>query len=107
MRKDYERLQSAGVVFGNWKLVPMDGENWELAHRHVSARGKNKGHVQWNRVGRYYQYDTIENALRYAADHEAMDGNSDEESAILEALTEYGRITRELLDGVREALGDA
>ena len=59
-----ERAQNTGIVFGDWKLIPIDGCNWELAHRHANTRGDNAGRVQWNRLGRYYQSNTFHLALR-------------------------------------------
>lgn len=30
-------IQNVGITFGDWKLVKMDGDNWELCHRHVTG----------------------------------------------------------------------
>lgn len=62
-----------GIVFGDWMLAPLDSRNWELCHRHVAkAVGRHKGGTepQWNRLGRFYQFNTFDLALQYAADEE-------------------------------------
>lgn len=61
-------IQKGGIVFGDWKLMPIDSENWELCHRHV-PRGAD-GAPKWNHCGKYYNEHTIGSALRYAADQE-------------------------------------
>lgn len=63
-------VQDGGIVFGDWKLFPVDSRNWELCHRHANTRGESKGTVQWNRLGRFYQFNTFDLALQYAADEE-------------------------------------
>ena len=63
-------VQEGGIVFGDWKLFPVDSRNWELCHRHANTRGESKGTVQWNRLGRFYQFNTFDLALQYAADEE-------------------------------------
>lgn len=88
--------QRSGVTFGDWKLIPLDGDNWELAHRHVSSKGKNVGRMQWNRVGRFYQSNTFHLALEYAADQEAKAGCMEAERDIREHLAEYRRILSEM-----------
>ncbi len=94
------RAQEAGITFGDWKLIPLDGDNWELAHRHVSTRGKNEGRMQWSRLGRFYQSNTIHLALLYAADCELKAGCAEAERDIRDALAEYERI----VDGMKDAL---
>lgn len=89
------------IEFGEWRLVPCDTRNWELCHRHATSRGKNEGEVRWHRLGRYYQHNTLDEALRYAASQELMQRNRDEAESIWEALREYERITQTLLNGVR------
>lgn len=95
------------IEFGDWRLVPLDSRNWELCHRHVArATGKNKGGSEptWHRLGRFYQYNTIGEALRYATDCELMELRGAEAECIWEALREYERITRELEDDLLAAL---
>lgn len=50
MSKD---CQSNGIVFGDWKLVPVDARNWELCKLGESC---------WRPLGRFYQCNTIDNA---------------------------------------------
>ena len=95
------------IEFGDWRLVPSDGLNWELEHRHVTrATGKNRGGSEptWHRVGRYYQHNTIGEALRYATDCELKELRGAEAENIWEAWREYERITRELEDALLAAL---
>jgi hypothetical protein len=101
------KTTSGGIQFGDWKLIPMDANNWELAHRHANQRGDNKGRVQWNRLGRYYQYDTIPSALRYAADFEAKARHKESKATFEEYLREYEEMTERLIAEMREALNDA
>ena len=102
--KKAERKTSGGIEFGDWKLIPMDANNWELAHRHATQRGENKGRVQWNRLGRYYQWNTIPSALRYAADIEAKERHSDVAATFKEYLAEYEEVTERLVGMITEAL---
>lgn len=89
------------IEFGDWRLVPLDARNWELCHRHATSRGANKGDVRWHRLGRYYQYNTIGEAMRYAASVELMERRKDEAEGIWEALREYERILDSHQDGLR------
>lgn len=95
------------IEFGRWRLVPMDGLNWELYHWHESKRGKNKGTEQWNHCGRYYQWTTIANAMQYAIDGEMQARRRNEVVQIGDALREYERITRGLMDEFLASLGTA
>ena len=63
------------IEFGDWRLTPVDSLNWELCHRHVATRGKNEGREQWNRMGRYYSYNTLPNAVLFAAEQEMREGD--------------------------------
>ena len=109
-RKKQETEKVAGVEFGDWRLVPLDSSNWELAHRHAtgdtaSARKNGTvGKVQWHRLGKFYQFDTVEFALRYAADYEVKASCQDKVIPIAEALKEYERITKEFLEAVKGQL---
>lgn len=100
-------IQNNGIVFGDWKMVPLDSNNWELCHRHVtketnaSRSNGTAGTVRWHRCGRYYQHDTFANALRYVADEELKRGCADEAKSITDALREYERITVELMGAFR------
>lgn len=99
-------VQDTGIVFGDWKLVPVDSLNWELCHRHettdnVRARAAGSvGTVRWHRLGRYYSYSTFGNALLYAADCELKRGCAEAVMELGEALDRYERIA----DGLREAV---
>ena len=101
-RKD---IQSVGITFGDWKLVRMDGDNWELCHRHVTGdtvtarRNGTAGKVRWHRVGRYYQSNTFHLALEYAADWDMRNGIAD---STME-MGEYLRIYFEKLERFRTA----
>lgn len=92
------------IEFGRWRLVPVDKLNWELCHWHVATRGKNVGTEQWNRLGRYYSYNTIDLALRYAADQEMREKDGEAVHNILDALNEYETITAALMADVARAL---
>lgn len=76
-------IQSGGIVFGDWKLFPVDDRNWELCQyrtaldRHGNPAGDE---FRWYCCGRFYQYNTLHLALQYAADRELKD------SAYLEPL---------------------
>ena len=90
------------IQFGDWRLVPGDGDNWELAHRHISSRGKNKGKVSWHRVGRYYQKSTLANAIEYAADWDLRNG----EGGIV-TLDQYIKAYADTLERHRAAFVDS
>lgn len=107
MAEKTKSVQDGGIVFGDWKLFPVDASNWELCHRHANTRGKNKGVVQWNRLGRFYQYNTIPNAIKYAADCEVKNECHGTVMELWDALAEYNRITDALKADVIAALGGA
>ena len=106
-RKD---IQDIGITFGNWKLVKLDGDNWELCHRHVtgdtaSARKNGTvGQVRWHRLGRYYQSNTFHLALRHAADQELAAECESAAIPIEDALREYERIVTTMTDALKTAL---
>lgn len=56
-----ESVQNGGIEFGDWKLHPVDSRNWELCKR---------GDSGWRPLGRFYQFNTFDLALQYAADEE-------------------------------------
>lgn len=89
------------IEFGRWRLVPVDRLNWELYHLHAATRGKNAGTEQWNRLGRYYSYNTIDLALRYAADQEMREKDGDAVHNILDALNEYEAIIVRFMRALR------
>lgn len=90
------------IEFGRWRLVPVDSLNWELCHRHVVTRGKNVGKEQWNRLGRYYSHNTVENAITFAADQEMREGG--EVVSLADALREYERIVGAMVADVRRIM---
>lgn len=100
-------IQDVGIVFGDWKLIPLDGENWELCHRHVTKatakakRNGTAGMARWHRLGRYYQYGNIDSALAYAADAEVKADARDAAMDIREALAEYESIASFFRESVR------
>lgn len=102
--------QSAGIVFGDWKLVGADGNNWELCHRHVtngnaaSKASGTVGTVRWHRLGRYYQYNTISNALEYAASEELKSGHAEKAAGIREALDRLESILSGFEERMKEIL---
>lgn len=95
MSKD---CQDNGIIFGDWKLVPVDARNWELCHRHAvsdtptARKAGTVGVVQWNRLGRFYQYGTFPLAIQYAADCELKDKCHGTVMELWDALHEYDRI---------------
>lgn len=110
-RKD---IQDCGIQFGErWRLVPMDANNWELAHLHVTPpthtarKAGTDGEVRWHRIGKFYQWSTIGSALRYAADFEMREHNTGEVTAILAALEEHERILRDFTDRLSRILSQA
>lgn len=98
-----DNCQTNGIVFGDWKLVPVDSRNWELCHRHVArATGRHKGGTrpQWHRLGRFYQCNTFDAAIQYAADCELKDKYYDRATGLSDALAEY----RAIVDGMVAAV---
>ena len=98
-------VQEGGIAFGDWKLFPVDARNWELCHRHANTRGDNKGVVQWNRLGRFYQFNTFDLALQYAADCELKAKAHGRQMEIEDALHQYRAIVDALKADVLDALG--
>jgi len=90
------------ITWGDWKLIPVDDLNWELAHNHVNTKGKNIGRATWHRLGKYYQHNTIANALWYAADYDLKNGTEDLE--LKDAIREYESITDRMVAEIREML---
>ena len=96
-------IQDIGIVFGDWKLIPLDEPNWELCHRHEtgenarSRKSGNVGEVRWHRLGRYYQYNTFHLAIQYAADCELRDECQGRVMELQDALGEYERIVGEMV----------
>ena len=100
-------VQSGGIQFGErWKLFPVDDRNWEPCHLHANADNARSraagtaGQTRWNRCGRFYSYNTVGEALRYAADVEMKAKCAEEAIAISEAL----EMLRQTLEDFGEAL---
>lgn len=60
------------ITFGNYRLVPVDSNNWELEHFFLATKGfaKNNDTPKWYKMGHYYHLDTIGRALAYSVDEE-------------------------------------
>lgn len=103
-------VQEVGIVFGDFKLVPLDDRNWELCHRHETADTRTAresgtvGRVRWHRLGRYYQHNTIHLAIQYAADRALKDKAHGTQMELMDALHEYETITSALVSEVSRAL---
>lgn len=98
-----------GIRFGDWMLAPLDDRNWELCHWHVAkAVGRHAGGTepQWNRLGRFYSFNTFHLAVQYAADVELKAKAHGAVMELEDALHEYGRIVESLKADVIEALGE-
>ena len=97
-------VQNGGIVFGNWKLLPTDKENWELCEWYA-PKGTDDA-PSWHRIGKYYNEHTIGSALRYAADREMKAKCKDHALKILEALemldATLSEFTERLSEGLRE-----
>ena len=71
MAEKTKSVQDGGITFGDWKLFPVDSRNWELCHRHeTGGTGVGAGVTKWHHLGRFYQFNTFDLALQYAADEE-------------------------------------
>lgn len=107
MSKD---CQTNGIVFGDWKLVPVDARNWELCHRHAvsdtptARKAGTVGNVQWNRLGRFYQFNTFDLALQYAADEELKGKAYGTVMELQDAIGEYRTIVTVLKSDVLSAI---
>ena len=94
-------VQNGGIVFGDWKLFPVDSRNWELCHRHeTGGTGADAGVTKWHRLGRFYQFNTFDLALQYAADEELKGKAYGRQMELQDALYEY----RAIVDGMSAAV---
>lgn len=99
-------VQEGGITFGDWKLFPVDARNWELCHRHATGgSGSDAGVVKWHRLGRFYQFNTFDLALQYAADCELKAKAHGRQMEIEDALHQYRAIVDALKADVLAALG--
>lgn len=68
-------VPDCGILLAEgWKLVPVDERNWELCEHRAprdSHGNPRDGEPRWFRCGRFYQYNTIDEALLYVADEMA------------------------------------
>lgn len=103
-------IQDIGIVFGDWKLIPLDDRNWELCHRHEmpdndkTRKAGTVGTVRWVRLGRFYSYNTFDLAVQYAADVELKAKASERAMELAAALEEYRSIVADLKADVASAL---
>lgn len=91
-----ESVQRGGIVFGRWKLNPMDSRNWELCEL---RDGK------WRPLGRFYQFNTFDLALQYAADCELKAKAHGRQMEIEDALHQYRAVVDVMKADVLAALG--
>lgn len=102
--------QNGGIVFGDWKLFPVDDRNWELCHRHAMAdnartrEAGTAGTLRWVRLGRYYSYNTFDLAVQYAADVELKAKAEERVMELQDALAAYRTIVDTLKADVVGAL---
>jgi len=76
-----ESVQKGGMLLADeWKLWPMDDRNWELCRLSDGA---------WVPCGRYYQYNTIDQAMLYVLDVLAKQGATDQMLALASALRQW------------------
>ena len=88
-----DRVQEGGIILAHgWKLWPMDDRNWEL------CKAAEDG--SWKPFGRYYSYNTVEEALLYVIDELWRSGCADEARRLSADLAGYRACVAE----VREAL---
>lgn len=105
--------QNGGIVFGDWKLFPVDERNWELCHRHATSdtatarKSGTVGAMRWHRCGKFYSYNTFHLAIQYAADCALKDRAHGTQMELQDALHEYHTITERMVADVRAAMGGA
>lgn len=107
MKPTQKKIEN-GIKFGNWMLIPVDSTNWELAHWHVAkAVGRHQGGTepQWNRTGRFYQHNTFDLAIQYAADVELKAKAHAKVMELWDALEQYRDIIADLKADMLAALG--
>jgi hypothetical protein len=97
-------VQDGGIVFGDWKLFPLDDLNWELCRKREITRGSNAGKVEWRPCGKYYDCHTVGGAVRYAADAEMKELCQDSHIDLADAMDEHMRIVKRLCDELRASV---
>lgn len=87
------KVPEGGILLADhWKLVPLDERNWELCEfrQPQDTHGNPKdGEPSWYRCGRYYQYNTIDQAMLYVLDVLAKQGATDQMLALASALRQW------------------
>lgn len=91
-----------GILLADgWKLVPVDERNWELCQLRPprdSHGNPTEGEPRWFRCGRFYQYNTIDEAMLYVIDALMKDGCKDDAIALASAMRQW----QQLAESVRE-----
>jgi hypothetical protein len=100
-----KNVQDGGILLADdWKLYPLDERNWELCHlcptKETPATKANgtAGVVRWQRCGRFYSYNTIDEAMLYVIDALMKDGCKDDALALASAMRQW----QQLAESVRE-----
>lgn len=100
-------VQEGGIMLAdNWKLYPVDERNWELCRyvavndTPVSRANGTAGQMRWQPLGRFYSYDTVGEALAYAADELVKEKARQQALTLRVALAEYARACRMLREAV-------
>lgn len=110
MAEKTKDIQGGGIVFGDWKLFPVDASNWELCHRHATPSNRKSkeagtaGEIKWFRCGRFHQYNTLGNALRYAANVELGKGHESAVSEIADAIKQLDQVLADFSGRLADAL---
>ena len=106
-------IQSGGILLAeNWKLVPVDQRNWELCNRHecadsaASRKSGNAGRVMWFRCGRFYSYNTVEEALLHVIDELWKSGCADGARELSAGLAGYRACVAEVRETLAGALSE-
>lgn len=89
----HKDIQGVGFTLADdWKLVPLDDRNWELCHRHVAQpRGGREAGTEprWYRCGRFYSYNTVDQAMLYVIDQLAKENATDQVLALASAMRQW------------------
>ena len=90
-----ESVQRGGIILAEgWKLHPTGERNWELCQ--LTEGG-------WRPYGRYYSYNTIDQAMLYVIDVLMKDGCKDDALALASAMRQW----QQLAESIREAASGA
>ena len=96
-----------GILLSDgWKLVPVDERNWELCQLRPprdSHGNPTEGETRWFRCGRFYQYNTIDEAMLYVIDQLVKAKAWAQHMELGSALVEY----RAIADSIRAAASGA